>query len=73
MIVIETKNWNGKEKKEFYWIGWEEQKIREITLLQGFPLHKRFLLSQRVNAQSTNDKIPLSPILLPLFIYDKPL
>jgi len=34
---------------------------------------QRFLLSKRANAQSTNDKILLPPILLPLFISNKPL
>ena len=34
---------------------------------------KGFPLSQRANAQCTNDKTPLSPILLPLFISNKPL
>ena len=64
---------NEKEKKGFYRLVRKEQKIGEKTLLQGFPLHKGFLLSQRANAQSTNDKIPLSPILLPLFVSNKPL
>jgi len=40
---------------------------------ENSPLHKGFLLLQRVNAQSINDKIPLSPILLPLLISNKSL
>ena len=62
---------NEKEKKGFYRLVRKEQKIGEKTLLQRFLHHKRFLLSQRVNAQSTNDKMFLSQILLPLFISNK--
>ena len=73
MLLLGTQNWNDEEKKFFYWIIWKEQKIGEKTLLQAFSLQKGFLPSQKANAQSTNDKIPLSPILLPLFISNKPL